>query len=127
MRLVSRELSKLYMAAWRHARSGQYARCSWPQSVSGGAKDSRRHWRDVRTGRHEKWRMSKTGMQIDNKIEGFRLSPQQERLWLHGQTGAGHCSQCVIRLEGALQTDRLRHSLRTIIAGHEAFRTVFYH
>jgi amino acid adenylation domain-containing protein/non-ribosomal peptide synthase protein (TIGR01720 family) len=71
--------------------------------------------------------MSANSRQTDSEIEGFRLSPQQKRLWLLAQGDAEHCSQCVIRLEGSLQLDRLRRSLQSVVDAHEAFRTVFYH
>ena len=57
-------------------------------------------------------------------IQGFRLSPQQERLWrLTGGT-AGRAA-CAVLLRGGLDLDALRHALERVVARHEILRTSF--
>ena len=57
---------------------------------------------------------------------GFWLSPQQERLWKETANPSGSLrSQCVIRLEGALQASQLRSALGKLTERHEILRTVF--
>ncbi len=60
-------------------------------------------------------------------IEGFRLSPQQEHLWLLQQEGgrATYRAQCAISIEGKLDTDRLRNALGDVVQRHEILRTTF--
>jgi len=62
-------------------------------------------------------------------IEGFRLSPQQRRLWkLQQETPGGSAafnSQLVLLLEGELRTEVLREALEKVCARHESLRTVF--
>ncbi|HEX7182941.1 MAG TPA: amino acid adenylation domain-containing protein [Thermoanaerobaculia bacterium] len=62
-------------------------------------------------------------------LEGFKLSPQQDRLW------ALHCQErwqpyratCVVSIDGALDTDLLEAALRQVVARHEILRTTFQH
>jgi amino acid adenylation domain-containing protein len=56
-------------------------------------------------------------------LEGFRLSPQQRRLWL--ARGAGWRAQGVTLLEGALDARALKEALGRVAARHEIFRTTF--
>ncbi len=65
--------------------------------------------------------------------EGFHLSYQQRRLWLHSQSeeGAGSsahrlCSQCMLRIEDALDTARLRDALQRVVNRHDILRTTFH-
>jgi amino acid adenylation domain-containing protein len=59
-------------------------------------------------------------------LEGFRLSPQQKRLWkLQHDSLASPQAQCVARLEGRLDRDLLREAVRQIIRRHEILRTTF--
>ncbi|HEX8150237.1 MAG TPA: amino acid adenylation domain-containing protein [Pyrinomonadaceae bacterium] len=61
-------------------------------------------------------------------IEGFRLSPQQERLWLLGREGGGagpYCAVCVVELRGALRVESLRAALDEVAGRHEILHTVF--
>lgn len=59
-------------------------------------------------------------------VEGFRLSPQQRRLWLLQQDDASSfCAQLVLSLEGELQTDDLRSALQQVCARHESLRSTF--
>jgi amino acid adenylation domain-containing protein len=64
-------------------------------------------------------------MPVQDNIEGYRLSPQQERLWSLQQDGAAYCAQCTVVLEGALEVASLAASLRRVVARHEILRTNF--
>jgi amino acid adenylation domain-containing protein len=61
------------------------------------------------------------------RIDGFRLSPQQEHLWLLHQQGGGptYRAQCAISIEGELDTNRLRAALDEVVQQHEILRTTF--
>ena len=54
--------------------------------------------------------------------KGYRLSPQQTRLW---QNGSASCSQIVISLEGRLDPESVRNALRRVVQQHEILRTIF--
>src|ERR1700733_6828925 len=56
-------------------------------------------------------------------IHGYRLSPQQKRLW--SRDCARQRSEMFLRLEGDLDPDRLRESLRVLVARHSILRTSF--
>ena len=59
-------------------------------------------------------------------IEGYRLSPQQEYLWLLcQQDGAAHRTRCALRLEGELQKSLLQEALQQMVEQHEIMRTAF--
>ena len=59
---------------------------------------------------------------------GFRLSPQQERLWTQaGADAAGFRSQCAVRIEGPVDAERLRAALTSLVGRYEILRTVFPH
>ena len=57
--------------------------------------------------------------------QGFRLSPQQRRVWGLAQGGAAGCAQGVIAIEGDLDAERLRHAVGEVVGRHEILRTVF--
>lgn len=60
-------------------------------------------------------------------IEGFPLSPQQKRLWqLQQQDGQTYAAQCVIRIEGKLNSEALKQAARRIVERHEILRTEFH-
>ncbi|HKS08830.1 MAG TPA: amino acid adenylation domain-containing protein [Pyrinomonadaceae bacterium] len=63
------------------------------------------------------------------EIEGFRLSPQQRRVWKLQQdiTGGSSAfvSRLVLSLEGELRLEVVREALEKVCARHEALRTVF--
>jgi amino acid adenylation domain-containing protein len=61
----------------------------------------------------------------EEKIQGFRLSPQQRRLWLLQRDDAAYCAQTVISLSGQLDAPALKMALRNVIARHEILRTTF--
>ena len=56
-------------------------------------------------------------------IEGYRLSPQQEYLWLFQD--AGYRMQCALRLEGELHKNVIREALAQVVEQHEILRTAF--
>ena len=59
-------------------------------------------------------------------IEGYRLSPQQECLWLlYQQDRAAYRTQCALLIEGELQRELLREALDQAVAQHEILRTAF--
>ncbi|MCY1043072.1 amino acid adenylation domain-containing protein [Corallococcus sp. bb12-1] len=60
---------------------------------------------------------------------GFRLSPQQARLWtlLAAVPGAPSCARAVFALEGALDVARLEHAVRGLSSAHEVLRTTYRH
>jgi amino acid adenylation domain-containing protein len=64
-------------------------------------------------------------------IEGFRLSPQQERLWrLQQEEGASpstYRTQCAVVVRGRLDVERLAAAIEDVILQHEILRTTFHH
>jgi amino acid adenylation domain-containing protein len=63
---------------------------------------------------------------MEQIIEGFRLSPQQERLWkLLSNTGGPWCAQVVVSMEGDLDRKALRSALLRVVDRHEILRTTF--
>jgi amino acid adenylation domain-containing protein len=62
---------------------------------------------------------------MDQTIAGYRLSPQQKRLWTLQQQGLAYHAQCAILLEGELQTADLEEALRRTVAQEEILRTSF--
>ena len=59
------------------------------------------------------------------QIEGYRLSPQQLHLWLLQQNSAAYRSQCIVRVEGALDVKALRKALQRVVQRHDILRTSF--
>src|SRR4026208_698944 len=62
---------------------------------------------------------------MQNQIRGFRLSPQQKRLWSLLQDSPLPPAQCVIRIEGQLNESTLKESLQDVIDRHQILRTTF--
>ncbi len=58
-------------------------------------------------------------------MEGFRLSPQQKRLWLLQQDGLAYKAQCAVLLEGNLKSEALKEALQKVVDRHEILRTSF--
>src|SRR6266496_4377929 len=60
-------------------------------------------------------------------VEGFRLSPQQSRLWsLQERDGAGaYRARCVVTIDGVVDSLRLRAALEKVASRHEILRTTF--
>ncbi|WP_201376287.1 non-ribosomal peptide synthase/polyketide synthase [Ktedonobacter robiniae] len=63
---------------------------------------------------------------MQQTIEGFRLSPQQARLWtLQQKNSAAYYTYCSILIDGSLRIAALQDALRTVIERHEVYRTSF--
>jgi amino acid adenylation domain-containing protein len=58
-------------------------------------------------------------------INGFRLSPHQQRLWLIQQDSQAYRAQCALLLEGYLKIEVLKEALHKIVRRHEILRTTF--
>jgi amino acid adenylation domain-containing protein len=59
-------------------------------------------------------------------IDGFRLSPQQKRVWtLQQREHQPYHTQCVLLLEGSLDVDALKAALAQVVERHEILRTSF--
>src|SRR5882724_180982 len=58
-------------------------------------------------------------------IEGFLLSPQQQRLWRLSQASGAYVCHSVLELHGELDAGRLERALATVVARHEILRTTF--
>src|SRR5689334_1092676 len=67
-----------------------------------------------------------TGITMDeDHYRGFRLSPQQRRLWLLQRDGSVYNSQAAVLLGRPLALDSLKQALSKTIADHEILRTTF--
>lgn len=64
-------------------------------------------------------------MQPTIDVQGFRLSPQQKRLWALQQKFGPAYAQGVLRITGVLDVARLQDAVDALVAMHESFRTVF--
>jgi len=65
-------------------------------------------------------------MQLQDKIvSGFRLSPQQKRLWNLQQNSLAYQVQGAILIEGNLDKSALKLTLHKVIQRHEILRTSF--
>jgi amino acid adenylation domain-containing protein len=62
---------------------------------------------------------------MTNVTEGFRISPQQERVWLLSKEGPAFCGQISVRIAGPLDARLLRASLEESIRRHEILRASF--
>ena len=60
-----------------------------------------------------------------HSIAGFRLSPQQRRFWLAGQTGPTYRTQCALLIEGVLSHESLSQTLYQVVSRHESLHTTF--
>lgn len=63
----------------------------------------------------------------DVSIEGFRLSPQQKRLWQLQEAGNNqpYRAHCAVLIEGNLNPEILTSALQNVINRHEILRTTF--
>ncbi len=59
------------------------------------------------------------------EIEGYRLSPQQQRLWRLQPDSRAFRSQCAILFSGPLDAAALEASLQRVVNRHEILRTAF--
>ncbi len=58
-------------------------------------------------------------------VEGFRLSPQQKRVWLLQESEQPYCVSCSVQIEGRLDRDALSRTINEVIAHHEILRTTY--
>jgi amino acid adenylation domain-containing protein/non-ribosomal peptide synthase protein (TIGR01720 family) len=65
----------------------------------------------------------------DNTIEGYRLSPQQQRQWILQQHSerSPYRVQVQVLIEGNVDTDALLKALFAVISRHEILNTTFQH
>ena len=65
---------------------------------------------------------------MSGQLAGFRLSPQQRRLWsLQGGEEMGpYRAECTVLLEGDLDLSALREALALLAARHEILRTAYH-
>src|SRR5690348_2235409 len=56
-------------------------------------------------------------------IQGYRLSPQQRRLWLLRQFD--HAAWCAVRTDGELNVETLRRAIHQVVSQQEILRTTF--
>ncbi|HSK76264.1 MAG TPA: amino acid adenylation domain-containing protein, partial [Thermoanaerobaculia bacterium] len=62
----------------------------------------------------------------ETAVQGFRLSPQQRRLWaLAREEGSAYRAEAAVRITGPLDRARLEAALGEVVARHEILRTVF--
>ena len=61
--------------------------------------------------------------------DGFRLSPQQEHLWLlrHTSGSSPYRTLCAVLVEGHLDKEILRAALQSVVDRHEILRTSFHY
>ncbi|HEY9901851.1 MAG TPA: amino acid adenylation domain-containing protein, partial [Candidatus Sericytochromatia bacterium] len=59
-------------------------------------------------------------------LEGFRLSPQQKRVWLLQQDSLAYRAQCAIGIEGKLNAEILKEALEQVVNRHDILRTAFH-
>jgi len=59
-------------------------------------------------------------------ISGFRLAPQQKRLWNLQQNSSAFCLQASILIEGNLQPEILQKAIGDVVNRHDILRTSFY-
>jgi amino acid adenylation domain-containing protein len=66
---------------------------------------------------------------VKSIVEGYRLSPQQERLWplLSAAGSDPYRAQCTVAIEGNLDPEGLAAALQEVIDRHEILRTSFHH
>jgi hypothetical protein len=62
---------------------------------------------------------------MPEQIEGYRLSPQQKRLWQLQRDLPPLRAQCAVVLEGGLRPEVLKEALETVVGRHEILRTAF--
>ncbi|HEX5758394.1 MAG TPA: amino acid adenylation domain-containing protein [Thermoanaerobaculia bacterium] len=60
-----------------------------------------------------------------DRLTGFRLSPQQRRLWLLQEGSRAFRAQIAVRIDGDLDAERLRRALNRVVARHASLRTWF--
>src|ERR1044071_8780095 len=59
-------------------------------------------------------------------VDGYRLSPQQRRVWSLQRDGPAFRAQCALLLKGKLDPQALTESVANIIGQNEILRTTFH-
>jgi len=59
------------------------------------------------------------------QVQGYKLSPQQRRLWSLQQGGPIYRAQCAMLLEGDVNLQVLQQALNKVVNRHESLRTAF--
>src|SRR5262245_51288301 len=62
---------------------------------------------------------------MQNQIVGFRLSPQQKRIWLLQRDNEAYHAQCALLLEGNLEPEVLKEAVQQVVKRHKVLRTSF--
>ena len=63
---------------------------------------------------------------VTELIDGYRLSPQQRRVWrLQQLDGGSYRTVAGVLLEGPVEQNRLQSALEEVLARHEILRTDF--
>jgi non-ribosomal peptide synthetase component F len=65
-------------------------------------------------------------MQQEETIVGYRLSPQQRRLWSLHQGTSAHSTQSAALIDGKLDAAMMQQALSTVIERHQILRTYFH-
>ncbi|HXQ35998.1 MAG TPA: condensation domain-containing protein, partial [Anaerolineales bacterium] len=60
---------------------------------------------------------------MPNQLIGYRISPQQQRVWSLQEDGASYPARCAIRLDGSLNVSLLKKALQTVTERHQILRT----
>ena len=63
---------------------------------------------------------------MQDRAAGFRLSPQQQHVWLSQRHDSVNCCQLTIEIDGQLNVETLKAALQKIVARHEILRTTFH-
>lgn len=63
---------------------------------------------------------------MQQTLEGFRLSPQQKRLWLQSGDRQVYSARLVLQIDGDLQIKCLKNALDRVIERHDILRTNFH-
>ena len=59
-------------------------------------------------------------------VQGYRLSPQQKRLWYLQHThGGAFWSRCAVKIAGRIDLERLESAIYRVVKEHEILRTTF--
>jgi len=59
--------------------------------------------------------------------KGFRLSPQQKRVWSLQKDSSAYCVQCALLLDGNLKPNILKDALQKVVSRQGMLRTTFRH
>ncbi len=60
-----------------------------------------------------------------NHQAGFRLSPQQKRLWSYQSGNPAYRAQCSVLIAGQFNLERLHSAIQTVVNRHDILRTQF--